>query len=65
MSNVCTIDEVRQLWQLPNRKPPSITTIWRRTQSGQIPKPRRIGNINLYNRAEVIRLRNQAWGISD
>lgn len=61
--NVCTVEEVIELWRLPNRKPPSITTIWRRTRQGHIPKPRKIGSTNLYDREEVIRLRNQAWGI--
>lgn len=63
MNNICTTQDVIKLWQLPNRKPPSITTIWRYTQQGLIPKPRKVGNVNLYNRDEVIKLRNKAWNV--
>ncbi len=64
MNQVITTQDVIQLWTIPHKKPPSITTIWRRIQEGHIPKPRRIGNTNLYNREEVIKLRDKAWGIA-
>lgn len=60
---VCTTSQVIQLWTLPNKKPPSQVTIWRRIKRGEIPKPRKVGNQNLFNTEEVIRLRNQIWGI--
>ncbi|MBQ9601165.1 MAG: hypothetical protein IJR46_04060 [Neisseriaceae bacterium] len=53
--------QVKELWALPpNNKMPSDSTIWHYTNQGKIPKPIRIGHINLYKREEVIRLRNQA-----
>lgn len=61
--NVIVTEEVIRLWTLPNRKPPSTTTIWRYTRQGLIPKPRKIGNTNLYDREEVIKRRNRAWGL--
>ncbi|ULJ64203.1 hypothetical protein MIS33_08570 [Wielerella bovis] len=64
MENICTTEDVIELWTLPHRKPPSITTIWRRTREGKIPKPRKIGNVNLYDRREVIRLRDEALGVT-
>lgn len=52
--------QVKELWTLPNHKPPSDSTIWHYTKQGKIPKPVKIGNFNLYKKEEVIRLRNQA-----
>lgn len=52
--------QIIELWTLPDRKPPSETTIWRLTQSGLIPKPIKIGNVNLYNKEEALRLREEA-----
>ena len=56
--------QVKELWTLPHsKKPPCDATIWHYTRQGKIPPPMRVGNTNLYNRDEVIRLRNLALGI--
>ena len=65
VNQICTTEQVIELWTLPNRRPPSLTTIWRRIKTGHIPKPRKMGSVNVFNKAEVIRLRNAAWGIEE
>lgn len=60
-----TKQQLKELWQLPDGKLPVDSTIWKRTKDGVIPRPvNRIGRENLYNKQEVIRLRNEYWGIS-
>ena len=65
MENLITLEEVAKLWTIPGKKPPCTTTLWRRRREGKIPKPRLIGNTNVYDREQVIKLRNKAWGINE
>lgn len=60
LNNFICKQQVKELWTLPTKKPPSDATIWRYTIDGKVPKPIRIGATNLYDKEEVIRLRNQA-----
>lgn len=62
MKNLITKEKVKELWEI-NGKKPCDTTIWKRTRKGEIPTPIRVGTTNLYNRDEVIRLRDKALGI--
>ena len=52
MKNLITKDQVKELWAIKGQKP----------REGKIPNPIRIGTTNLYNRDEVIRLRDKALG---
>lgn len=65
MNKLIPKTEVAKIWTLPGKKAPCDATIWRYTREGKIPQPRLIGRTNLYPLDEVVRLRNQAWGISD
>lgn len=56
MNEYITLEQVKQLWAIPGKKPPSTATIWRRRQAGLIPKPCQVGRDNLYPKSEVIRL---------
>lgn len=65
MNQLISKKQLKELWTLPhNNKPPCDATIWHYTRQGKIPKPIRVGNANLYNREEAIRLRNEALGIT-
>ncbi len=61
MKSLITKDQVKELWAIKGQKPCD-TTIWKRTRDGKIPPPIRVGTTNLYNRDEVIRLRDKALG---
>ena len=50
MGEYITLDEVKKLWTIPGKKPPSTTTIWAR---------RRAGLDNLYKKDDVIRMRDE------
>lgn len=64
ISKLISKKQVKELWTLPPRnKPPSDSTIWHYTRAGKIPQPIRIGGANLYNRDEVIRLRDEVLKI--
>lgn len=63
MNEFITLEQVKELWTLPGKKPPSTTTIWHRRQAGLIPKPRLVGRDNLFKRDEVIRLRDEYLGL--
>lgn len=65
MENWITIDEVAKIWTIPGKKPPCTTTLWRRRRQGKIPEPKLVGNTNVYDKKQVIALRNKALGIED
>lgn len=47
MGEYITLDEVKKLWTIPGKKPPSTTTIWARRRAGLIPQPKLLGRDNL------------------
>lgn len=59
MGEYITLNEVKKLWTIPGKKPPSTTTIWARRRAGLIPQPKLVGRDNLYKREEVIRMRDE------
>lgn len=63
MNEFITLEQVKELWTLPGKKPPSTTTIWHRRRAGLIPKLRLVGRDNLFKRDEVIRLRDEYLGL--
>lgn len=62
MNEYINLEQVKQLWTLPGKPPPSTTTIWHRRRKGLIPEPKLVGRDNLYKKDEVIRLRDEYLG---
>ncbi|MDO5058613.1 MAG: excisionase [Neisseria sp.] len=54
ISHLIPLSEVKKLWTVPGKKPPSTATIWRYRRKGLIPKPIQVGRDNLYLREAVI-----------
>ena len=59
MDEYIPLSEVKKLWTIPGKKPPSTPTIWRYRRQGKIPAPIQLGRDNLYNQADVIRMRDE------
>ena len=59
MNEYITLQQVKDLWTLPGKKPPSTTTIWHRRRAGLIPAPKLVGRDNLFKRDDVIKLREE------
>ena len=59
MNDSITLEEVKRIWTIPGKKPPSTATIWHRRRAGLIPQPKLVGRDNLYLREEVLRMRDE------
>lgn len=59
MNEYITLDQVKELWTIPGKKPPSTATIWNRRRAGLIPQPKLVGRDNLYKRDEVLKMRDE------
>ena len=40
MNEYITLEEVKRIWTIPGKKPPSTATIWHRRRAGLIPQPK-------------------------
>ena len=54
MNEYITLEQVKDLWTIPGKKPPSTATIWHRRRAGLIPQPKLVGRDNLYKREDVV-----------
>ncbi|MDO5059220.1 MAG: excisionase [Neisseria sp.] len=59
ISELIPLSEVKKIWTIPSKKPPSTATIWRYRRKGLIPEPIQVGRDNLYHRQTVIEQLNR------
>jgi hypothetical protein len=59
MNEYITLEEVKRIWTIPGKNPPSTATIWHRRRAGLIPQPKLVGRDNLYKREDVLRMRDE------